>query len=387
MAASAFAASNESIKVQVSGKIPVRITASSPDLQRLAEQAFSSHGLYQLAQGAQLPNYDFKFTAVSATQVRVDIAGRLPGSVNGSATLTGRTPRHALLRAADVAVEKTNGLNPSLRGFFTARLAFISERSGRSEVCVSDLFLGEGKQLSFDKAPALLPRWSPDGSKVIYTSYYKSRAPDIFVQDPVTGTRSIFADYKGTNMGARFSPNGQQVAMVLTVHGPSEIYVRGAQGGTPDRKTHVDSPKSSPCWSPDGTQIVFAMGEQSQLYRMSAAGGTPQRIGGGYTYMAEPDWNRVNRNKIVCTVREGGRFQIAVVDLTTNQAKIVSKAPFDAVEPSWLADGRHVVCTLRDRSTSVLAILDTEAQADKDKGGVRITSPGDAAKQASVWTP
>ena len=38
----------------------------------------------------------------------------------------------------------------------------------------------------------------------------------------------------------------------------------------------------------------------------------------------------------------------------------VSKAPFDAIEPSWLADGRHLVYTARDRTSSVLAILDTE---------------------------
>jgi TolB protein len=76
----------------------------------------------------------------------------------------------------------------------------------------------------------------------------------------------------------------------------------------------------------------------------------------------------------------GGNFQIAVVDLATRTAKVVSKAPYDAVEPSWLADGRHVVCTMRDRRTSVLAVLDTET------GNSYPVSTVNPAMQASVWT-
>ena len=41
------------------------------------------------------------------------------------------------------------------------------------------------------------------------------------------------------------------------------------------------------------------------------------------------------------------------------------KAAFDGIEPSWLPDGRHLVYTARDRSTSVLCILDTETGQSK----------------------
>jgi TolB protein len=137
ISAPAFAASNSAIVVGVTGKIPVRITASSPELQGLVYKAFLTHGLYEPVASGQ--SYDFKFTAVGANQVRLDIGGR----ATFSQTVSGRTLNQALLRAADVAVEQTNG--KKLRGFFTARLAFISEKTGRSEVFVSDLFLNEAK--------------------------------------------------------------------------------------------------------------------------------------------------------------------------------------------------------------------------------------------------
>jgi TolB protein len=362
--------------------IPVRVTASTPELQKIAQDAFTAHGRYKVVGSAHA--YDFKFTAAGANQVRVDITKGSAATPVSSQTLSGSTLRNAMLRAADVAVEKSSGQN--LRGFFTARLAFISQKTGRSEVYISDLFLGEAKRLTSDGALALSPRWAPDGSRIAYTSYVKTGAPDVYLLDPASSNKNIFANFRGTNMGARFSPTGQQVAMVLTsTEGWAEIFVKNVQGGSPVRKTRSDIVKSSPCWSPDGGQIVFAMGEPSpQLHVISAAGGAPRRIAGGFAYMAEPDWSRTDRNKIVCTVRaQGGSYQIAVVDVASGTTKVVSKAAFDAVEPSWLADGRHVVCTLRDRRTSVLAILDTETGSS-----FPITRPVDGtAMQASVWTP
>jgi TolB protein len=360
--------------------IPVRVTANSAELQNLALIAFGAHGRYKLVASGHA--YDIKFTALAPTQVRVDVTKGSAATPVASQTLTGTTPRNALLRAADVAVEKTNGLN--LRGFFTAKLAFIAKRGGKGEIYASDLFLGEAKQLTRDGALALTPRWSPDGSRIIYTSFFASGAPDIYLLDPATGRRDIFARYKGTNSSARFSPNGSQVAMVLSGSGSPEIYVSDAQGRGAKARTKSEAVKASPCWSPDGSQILFAMDPGPQLYVMSAAGGPVRRLpltaAGLGTYAAEPDWNRANPNKIACTVRVGGRYQIAVFDLATGQGKVVSKAEFDGLEPSWLEDGRHLVYTARDRTSSVLCILDTET------GSSRRISPADsAAMQAGVW--
>jgi TolB protein len=358
--------------------IPVRVSSTSPDLQALAQAAFNSHGRYRLVASGHA--YDIKFTAVSATQVRVEVNRGSAATPVVSETTTGKTSREALLRAADVAVAKTNGLN--LRGFFTARLAFVSQRAGKGDIYVSDLYLGEARRLTQDNALTLSPRWSPDGTRLIYTSYFKTGAPDIYLLDPNSGRRDTFASYRGTNSGARFSPNGQQVAMVLSGTGTPQIYVSNAQGRNAVQRTRSDSVKSSPCWSPDGSQLVFTMDPGPQLYVMPAAGGTPSRLSVGFSYAAEPDWSRANPNKIAFTTRVGGRYQIAVYDRTTGKSQVVSKAAFDGVEPSWLADGRHLVYTARDRSTSVLCVLDSET------GKSTVVAPSSsAALQASVWTP
>ncbi|MDB6126566.1 MAG: Periplasmic component of the Tol biopolymer transport system-like protein [Verrucomicrobia bacterium] len=336
--------------------IPVRVSANTPELNDLALRAFSVHGRYKVT--ASDFGYDIKFSLVSPTQVRVDITKGRSGTPFSSDAATGRDASDALLRAADIAVEKTNGLG--LKGFFTSKIAFVGGAAGKNEIFTSDLFFRRVTQVTHDHAFALTPRWSPDGSKLLYTSFFKSGFPDIFLIDLNSYQRTTFVSFKGTNSGARFSPSGAQVAMVLSGEGNPEIYISNAQGRQVSRKTHSDAVKSSPCFSPDGSRIVFAMEPGPQLYVMSAGGGGVSRVTSGISYCAEPDWSRADPNKIAFTAKQGGRFQIAVLDLSKRTNEVVSKAPFDGVEPSWLADGRHLVYTARDRNSEVLCILDTE---------------------------
>jgi TolB protein len=336
--------------------VPVRVSANTPELNALALQAFGSHGRYRVTGSGYA--YDIKFSQMTPTQVRVDITKGTTGTPFSSEIANGANARQALLRAADAAVVKTNGIG--LKGFFTAQLAFIGERTGKKEVYTSDLFFGGTKQITRDNALAMMPRWSPDGAHLIYTSYYKSGFPDIFQIDLSSYQRNTFVSFKGTNGGARYSPNGQQVAMVLSGEGTPEIYVSTAQGRQVSRKTRSDAVKASPCFSPDGSKIVFTMEPGPQLYVMSAAGGPVSRVTSGISgYCAEPDWCRVDGNKIAFTIRVGRNYQIAVLNVPQRTSEQVSKAPFDGIEPCWLGVGRHLVYTARSAAVSRICILDT----------------------------
>ena len=63
--------------------------------------------------------------------------------------------------------------------------------------------------------------------------------------------------------------------MVLTGSGGSRRYwTSDAYGHGLTRRTYSpNTAKSSPCWSPDGSRIVFAQEPGPQLYVMSASGG------------------------------------------------------------------------------------------------------------------
>ncbi len=337
--------------------IPVMVTSSSSELQSLALTAFSAHGRFRpVASGGA---YTFNFTPAGASQVTVTIAKGSSGTPVASETVAGTSLRNALLRAADVAVARTSGL----RGFFAGKLAFVAERGGQQTILTGDLFFGELQSHPVQGKEIIGPRWSRDGGKILFTSY-RTGFPDIYQLDLRARQLNVFASFKGTNSGGRFSPDGSRVAMVLSGEGNPEIYVGTAQGRQLQRVTRNQSVEASPCWSPDGTRLVFTSDAAGgpQLYVMPASGGTMSRLATNVSrYCAEPDWSAADPNKIVFTAGVGRGYQVAVYDFTAGAAKIVTKAPLDAVEPVWLADGRHIICTFRTASSRTLYIVDTES--------------------------
>ncbi len=152
--------------------------------------------------------------------------------------------------------------------------------------------------------------------------------------------------------------------MILTGSGSSEIWVSDAQGHGLTRRTHSDTIKSSPCWSPDGGRIVFAAGEPGpQLYIMSAFGGGLQRIARRIqpVLRRSPTGAGPIRTRSPSPSEPGGNFQIAVVDLEHRggEHRLPGALRRDA-SPPGSRTARHLVYTASNATTSRLCILDTQ---------------------------
>ena len=337
--------------------LSVRVTASPEELHQLANRAFEIHGRYRRV--TSNPSFDIRFTAVGGNRVQVDVARGSSRVMNR--TISGTSMRNALLKAADAVVEQTSGL----KGFFASQLAFISKKTGSTEVYTGDLFFGEVRRITSDRASALSPRWAPDGSKLLYTSFHRSNAADIFQIDMRTMRRTSFVSFKGTNQSARFSPDGSQVAMVLSGEGNPEVYTAKPNGRGVKRLSRTSGVESSPVFSPDGRQLLVTsdVAGGPQLYIMSTAGGRMSRLPTNISgYCAEPDWSVGDPNKIAFTMRMGRGFQIGLYDRSKGGPAInISKTSQDSLEPAWLADGRHLIFTLRSPNQRSIWLLDTES--------------------------
>lgn len=335
--------------------LAVSLRGSTQELQNLAAIAFDAHGAFRrVASGGA---FSLNFESAGANRVAVTITRG--NSVVHTETITGESTRNALLRAADVAVTRMTGLP----GFFAGKLAFVAERGGQQTIMTGDLFFGEVQSYPVQGKQIIGPRWSPDGSRIIFTSY-RTGFPDIYTLDLRTRQLSVFISVKGTNSGARFSPDGSRVAMVLSGEGNPEIYLANATGRIQKRLTKNNSVEASPAWSPDGSRLAFTSDAAGgpQIHVISAAGGGMQRVPTNISrYCAEPDWSRAKPNRLVFTAGIGRGYQLAVYEFGGSAARIVTKAPGDAVEPVWLADGRHVVCTFRTSNSRALYLVDTES--------------------------
>ena len=322
-----------------------------PTSKTLAARALNTHGSFKVVPSDG--QYDFEFAKHSDTSVTVTINGAKPYSE----TVHGKNFSDAVARACDVIVRKVLG-KP---GYFAGQLAFVSDRSGKTEIYTSDMLFQTVRALTADNSDSMLPHWSPSGNKILYTGYYRTKLMDLYEIDLNTRTRRTFASYKGTNTGGAFSPDGSRVALILTNTGNAEIWLADSAGRNPKRLTKNTSVEASVSWSPDGRELIFssdAMGGP-QIYRMGAAGGQMRRIPTNISkYCTEPVWNPVDPNLIAFTTAADTGFQIAVYDFAAKESKIITSGGSSSL-PKWLNDGRHIVFTKNYGKARALYIVDS----------------------------
>lgn len=340
------------------GTAPIRIEIRSSDdqVRAIAQRAFTLHGAFRpVSSDAQL-TLDLRPSSDRSVAFRVSGQG-----IEQTDTATGRDLSEATLRAGDAVVERVT----RRPGFFAGRLALVGTRTGHTEIYESDLLFQRVRPLTNNRAKSIMPRWSPDGAKILYTTYFNKGFPDLFEIDVATRSQRPFATYTGTNTGAVFSPDGSRVAMTLSSSGNAEIYVSDRSGRNPRRLTRNNSLEATPTWSPDGQRLAFTSDQMGrpQLYMMSANGGSMRRIQTNISgYCAEPAWNPRHPELIAFTIAQNRRFEIAIFDFRTNRSSVLTQGPGDSIEPRWTNDGRHLIFTRRIRGSERLHILDIETR-------------------------
>ncbi|MDD4932534.1 MAG: biopolymer transporter Tol [Methylacidiphilaceae bacterium] len=238
---------------------------------------------------------------------------------------------------ADMVTQQVTGVS----GFATSRVAFISQETGYKELYVMDIDGSNVQRLTADRSISAHPRWSHDGTLLVYTSY-RSGYPDVYIVKLGKRTRSRVAFFPGINSGAAFSPDDLTLALTLSKDGNPEIYLMPVDGGAPRRLTRNRATNTSPCWSPDGKEIVYTSDERGsvQLFVISAQGGSARRLLTGNAYSSEPDWSPDGK-KIAYAARIAGEFQIGECALSSATASLLSSGGGE--DPSWTRNSRHLV--------------------------------------------
>lgn len=250
------------------------------------------------------------------------------------------------------------------RGIAQTKIAFVLKRGAGRELAMMDYDGYNVRQLTSDGKISAHPRWSPDGMKLVYTSYLQL-FPDVLEINLATRQRRRIASFPGLNTGADYSPDGMRLALTLSKDGNPELYTINADGSGLQRLTSTKGAESSPCWSPNGQQIAYVSDDRGspQVYVVDRGGGEPTRLTVSPSYNTEPAWSRPPAGSdmkpmIAVTSRVGGKFQIGLYDSATREVRPVAADDADNEDPSWSPNGRLLVFAKMRNWRSRLYLLD-----------------------------
>ena len=119
-----------------------------------------------------------------------------------------------------------------------------------------------------------VPTWSPDGSRILYT-VADGATSDLYVMNADGSGQTRLTDDPGYAGFGTWSPDGQRIAFRSTDNGVSKIFRMNADGSGRTTLTNTAGAES-PSWSPDGGRLAFqnlTLGpENREIYLVSADG-------------------------------------------------------------------------------------------------------------------
>jgi len=185
------------------------------------------------------------------------------------------------------------------------------------------------------------PRWSPDGTQILYQLESGERGGKVVVQPFPTGKYRVIVP-NGEN--AAWSPDGQSLALTRINHNDGDLWIYSAQNLHGRQITSGISDDSGPSFSPDGKRIVFqrTLGHSSRkLFLVSTSGGPVEELIQSDSEQSHPDWSA--KLNLILFLRD--HKDIFLLNPTTKellQATHLDKSNILLDFPSWSQDGTRI---------------------------------------------
>ena len=282
---------------------------------------------------------------------------------------------------SDIVFKKLTGIE----GAFSTQIMYVTAsgpvEDRRFKLNIADADGQRAEVVLSSREPILSASWSPDGKKIAYVSFEKDQRPAIYIRDLVTGERQQITNFSGLNGAPSFSPDGKQLAMVLSKDGNPDIYVLNLENRRLRRITRHYGIDTEPSWRPDGQAIVFtsSRGGQPQIYQMTLSDLSIERL----TF--EGDYNAkasllTDGSGLVMVHRRKGIYHIAMLDLKRGRLSILTETALDE-SPSIAPNGSMLIYATKRRGEGILAAVSID-------GGVKFDLPSsDGDVREPAWSP
>lgn len=246
------------------------------------------------------------------------------------------------------------------RGIFSTKIAYIHKlmvdqvMHYRLEVSDAD---GARVQILVDsQEPIMTPRWSPDGTAIMYVSFEREKAA-IFIQNLITGKRDLIADFPGINNAPTWHPSGQKVAFTLTIDGSPNIYEMDLKTRKLTALTHGWSINTEPYYTSNGQKLYFTSNRSGspQIYTLDFKSNEVKRLTFNGRYNASPIINQDDVLAMLHHAQSG--FSIAVK--SQDDMTVLVDSQFEQT-PSFAPNGQFLVYSTLWQQKSILGVVSVD---------------------------
>jgi len=204
-------------------------------------------------------------------------------------------------------------------------IVFTSERNGSADIYRVHPDGSGLEQLTNDPSFDDQAAFSPDGKKIAFVSSRNSQA-DIYILEIATKKLTNITNHPAGDFRPSWSTDGEWIAFstdrdskrpmpVFTLWHSTEIYTVRVDGSELTRRTKMDTYAGSPCWSPDGKQILFYEATLQQVRNMNTV------------------------------MKVNSTTQLSVLNIADNIKQTITKDTGEKIYPRWFADGSMAYVT------------------------------------------
>ncbi len=278
--------------------------------------------------------------------------------------------RFAAHEVADKVYQQLTGTP----GAFATRIAYVKHlgngKGSKWDLIVADSDGANAQAVVKSSQLLMSPDFSPDGKKIAYVQFEHDES-HIYIQDIATGKRKVALTHAGINGAPAFSPDGSELALVLSTRpGDPDIYLLDLATGNLRQVTHSPAIDTDPAWMPNGKALVFTSdrGGSPQLYELSLKpGAKPRRITWNGSYNARAAVSPDGKS-VALVHRENGSLRIAVLDLATGNMRLLTNGPTD-VSPSFAPNGAMILYSTGSGDNRKLATVSVDGRVHEELTG------------------